>query len=413
MGATIMSWMVYRSTSRPEDMAYALLGLFNVTMPLLYGEGGYNAFIRLQEVCLKGNEDHSLFLWSPRERQEGTRGLLSDSPARFSGFAALKFMSNPDPEYRDYSDLSPVQNHSIGYRRLIDQGKCSIGDPISMTSLGLRINLWLLDISQFHSFTRVHVAATHIALLNVLLNGSVIGIFLTASDLVDNMFKQFDGAVCMMDAHSFKQYADKMRYQQIYIEQQPRVWTILPPPPGPNFDYNRASISIEIDPNGFIVDWDRSGRGAGVLWFHEGPPDTQSPESIDGPILLKTPIGDEALCLYLKPARSAEEESGSTYGLILGLYFTLRVTAQGLTVVGGLRAEAYTTGELKDAIDLMRKKELREGHMLTMPGIGRLDVRIRRLGRLVDKKIRGNHNPEAETWSFRLSIFELDSSLEN
>ncbi|KAH6900806.1 heterokaryon incompatibility protein-domain-containing protein [Thelonectria olida] len=34
-----MSWAAGRCTTRPEDEAYCLLGLFDVNMPLLYGEG--------------------------------------------------------------------------------------------------------------------------------------------------------------------------------------------------------------------------------------------------------------------------------------------------------------------------------------------------------------------------------------
>ncbi|KAF2174755.1 hypothetical protein K469DRAFT_770495, partial [Zopfia rhizophila CBS 207.26] len=34
-----MSWASERSTTRPEDIAYSLMGIFNVNMPLLYGEG--------------------------------------------------------------------------------------------------------------------------------------------------------------------------------------------------------------------------------------------------------------------------------------------------------------------------------------------------------------------------------------
>jgi hypothetical protein len=45
--ATRMSWASDRQTTRVEDIAYCLLGIFNVNMPLLYGEGG-KAFIRLQ-----------------------------------------------------------------------------------------------------------------------------------------------------------------------------------------------------------------------------------------------------------------------------------------------------------------------------------------------------------------------------
>jgi hypothetical protein len=42
-----MSWASERETTRTEDMAYCLLGLFGVNMPLLYGEGN-KAFLRLQ-----------------------------------------------------------------------------------------------------------------------------------------------------------------------------------------------------------------------------------------------------------------------------------------------------------------------------------------------------------------------------
>jgi hypothetical protein len=48
-----MSWAARRQTSRVEDLAYCLMGIFNVNMPLLYGEGD-RAFLRLQEEILKG-----------------------------------------------------------------------------------------------------------------------------------------------------------------------------------------------------------------------------------------------------------------------------------------------------------------------------------------------------------------------
>lgn len=60
--ATRMSWAAGRRTTREEDVAYCLLGLFNVNMPLLYGEGTA-AFIRLQEEILRGERDDSLFAW--------------------------------------------------------------------------------------------------------------------------------------------------------------------------------------------------------------------------------------------------------------------------------------------------------------------------------------------------------------
>lgn len=58
-----MSWVSTRRTSRNEDMAYCLMGLFEVNMPILYGEGSKKAFRRLQEEILRNSSDHSLFAW--------------------------------------------------------------------------------------------------------------------------------------------------------------------------------------------------------------------------------------------------------------------------------------------------------------------------------------------------------------
>ncbi|KAF2851935.1 HET-domain-containing protein [Plenodomus tracheiphilus IPT5] len=50
-----LSWVKSRATKRPEDRAYSLLGIFDVHMPLLYGEGENKAFIRLKEVIHKSS----------------------------------------------------------------------------------------------------------------------------------------------------------------------------------------------------------------------------------------------------------------------------------------------------------------------------------------------------------------------
>lgn len=80
-----MSWAAYRHTSRIEDMAYCLLGLFGVNMPLLYGEGP-KAFIRLQEEILRTSTDFSLFAWQsnqPWNESCRIRGLLAPSTREF------------------------------------------------------------------------------------------------------------------------------------------------------------------------------------------------------------------------------------------------------------------------------------------------------------------------------------------
>jgi len=43
-----MSWSKHRGTKKKEDKAYSLLGIFDVHMPLIYGEGEEKAFSRLR-----------------------------------------------------------------------------------------------------------------------------------------------------------------------------------------------------------------------------------------------------------------------------------------------------------------------------------------------------------------------------
>ena len=74
-----MSWAAGRRTSRREDRAYSLLGLFVINMPMLYGEGG-KAFIRLQEEIIKESDDHSIFAWTGAAGS----GALAPSPDMFA-----------------------------------------------------------------------------------------------------------------------------------------------------------------------------------------------------------------------------------------------------------------------------------------------------------------------------------------
>jgi hypothetical protein len=80
-----MSWASRRETTRVEDKAYCLLGIFGVNMPPLYGEGA-NAFLRLQSEVLVKYDDDSLFAWSGRS----SGGLLAPSPEYFSSPAIFR-----------------------------------------------------------------------------------------------------------------------------------------------------------------------------------------------------------------------------------------------------------------------------------------------------------------------------------
>ncbi|GMF70448.1 unnamed protein product [Aspergillus oryzae] len=77
-----MSWAARRETTRIEDRAYCLMGIFGINMPPIYGEGK-NAFIRLQEEIMKVLDDHSIFAWRSDSEEENHGGLLATSPDAF------------------------------------------------------------------------------------------------------------------------------------------------------------------------------------------------------------------------------------------------------------------------------------------------------------------------------------------
>ncbi|KAJ5046940.1 heterokaryon incompatibility protein-domain-containing protein [Bipolaris maydis] len=89
--AVRMSWAAKRETKREEDRAYSLLGILQINMPMLYGEGE-NAFIRLQKEIIRNSPDMSVFGWTRTTsivHVEQHSGLLASSPADFEHARSL------------------------------------------------------------------------------------------------------------------------------------------------------------------------------------------------------------------------------------------------------------------------------------------------------------------------------------
>lgn len=91
-----MSWAARRTTSRTEDQAYCLLGILDVNMPLLYGEG-VGAFSRLQQEILHVHDDSSIFLWSEESYTYGLikpAMMLAPHVSCLSGSGNIAFISS-------------------------------------------------------------------------------------------------------------------------------------------------------------------------------------------------------------------------------------------------------------------------------------------------------------------------------
>jgi hypothetical protein len=147
-----MSWAAKRVTTRLEDQAYCLLGIFGINMPPLYGEG-LGAFIRLQLEIMKISNDESLFAWEDNSIESG--GLLAPSLKSFR-YAADIISANPPlverPPYMMtnrgleiflyFRELDLEDGYASGENQRIAPLNCARegkgGDPVGVTiSLGL------------------------------------------------------------------------------------------------------------------------------------------------------------------------------------------------------------------------------------------------------------------------------------
>ncbi|KAK4445991.1 hypothetical protein QBC34DRAFT_486985 [Podospora aff. communis PSN243] len=118
-----MSWAANRKTTRVEDVAYCLLGIFGINMPLLYGEGK-GAFIRLQEAVLQRvYDDQSIFAWEQGETHNSR--MLAESPDAFAGCGSI------------------VPCRMQGY------------DPrLGLTNKGIRLNIPIFGVPEFFAVLR-------------------------------------------------------------------------------------------------------------------------------------------------------------------------------------------------------------------------------------------------------------------
>ncbi|RSL45363.1 hypothetical protein CEP54_014288 [Fusarium duplospermum] len=110
-----MTWAARRKTTRGEDMAYSLMGIFDVTLQTAYGEGAERAFVRLVEKIMLSNGNQSVLDWAGKPAASHSSKAFPSSPRSYLG----------QTEYNLHRKLD-----------------------MSMTSIGLRIPLLLLPLNK-------------------------------------------------------------------------------------------------------------------------------------------------------------------------------------------------------------------------------------------------------------------------
>ncbi|KAI0753645.1 heterokaryon incompatibility protein-domain-containing protein [Fomes fomentarius] len=109
-----MSWAARRVTTREEDEAYCLLGIFDINMPTLYGEGR-KAFRRLQEEIMRQSPDTTLFAWGLHCTWDELVNLRAEDPAEH-------------PDYHLFA-TSPSSFHQCSQLHFVDPTKCLNQSP--------------------------------------------------------------------------------------------------------------------------------------------------------------------------------------------------------------------------------------------------------------------------------------------
>lgn len=109
-----MTWAARRKTTRVEDVAYSLMGIFDVSLQIAYGEGGNRAFCRLIEAIMQAG-DTSILNWKGEPAGHPSSRAIPLSPESFVG--------SQHPYWHKHGQLE-----------------------MAMTSLGLRMSLVILPI---------------------------------------------------------------------------------------------------------------------------------------------------------------------------------------------------------------------------------------------------------------------------
>lgn len=150
-----MSWAAHRHTTKIEDSAYCLFGIFDVNMPLLYGEEE-RAFLRLQEEILKNTMDLTILAWTTSDHGAGPdskgkpshdtptyAGVFAQSPSCFQRSGRLGYLAKQMMNELSISNRGLKLDAGVMFRPI--QGKqghtCIL--PLCLDSSGKALGLLL------------------------------------------------------------------------------------------------------------------------------------------------------------------------------------------------------------------------------------------------------------------------------
>ncbi|PIL35327.1 hypothetical protein GSI_02052 [Ganoderma sinense ZZ0214-1] len=323
-----MSWAADRVTTRVEDRAYSLLGIFDLNMPTLYGEGE-RAFRRLQEEILRRIPDQTLFALNvypawPRLPFEGeavpgyfalkntaaihrytvevshSETLFSSSPSSFSLAAAVD--TTPENVYLDllglseipYPDYSPSPYGIRASFPIISLRRCFSSGSV-YTSDGTTISDWYLVLLRCYSTSEFQGLGPHLlarvcrvspspsAKVDIMTVGSLRASTVTVTPSQrgrsDTATPGGEFTIFTMSADQIRPLHGRIQVRTVYLPHPDRAPPALPPPldprpaPGCPLKFALSSYSSAVlRADGYAVEFHEPRRGTASQSDSDPPP---------------------------------------------------------------------------------------------------------------------------------------------
>ena len=191
--AQIISWAARRTTTRVEDRAYSLMGLLDVNMPMLYGEGK-KAFHRLQLEIIRSSNDQSIFAWG-HDSDVRIGSILADDPTFFESCSGVELM--------DHDEFLDSLKTRISAEELasIDQDRFG---AFPITNRGIHIWMFLRRYHKSNTLFKAYLPCRN-----------KLGTVAITLALWDSNYYRHSGAFSATESH-----LDALQFHQVYLRYQ-------------------------------------------------------------------------------------------------------------------------------------------------------------------------------------------------
>ncbi|KAM5545404.1 hypothetical protein V8D89_001017, partial [Ganoderma adspersum] len=164
-----LSWAANRKTTRVEDRAYSLLGLFNINMPTLYGEGD-RAFRRLQVQIMQRIPDQSLFAWGDvyvsseltknRDFADTSKGLRAEVQQYNHDEERWNLLAMSPDRFKDCKHINTPRNTTSPLLSHLSRHEIEY----TSTPYGVRTQFWMIHLTQDLHSLRICLHSTGVQL---------------------------------------------------------------------------------------------------------------------------------------------------------------------------------------------------------------------------------------------------------